>query len=952
MSVSLLLSEPDVTVVLIVYNDAGRLTRAARSVLTQSLARVEVIVVDDASTDTTPQVAAKLATERPDRVRVITLPENSGGCGRPRNVGIEQARGRYVMFLDSDDTLDPNACRNLLTVGEETGADLVSGRCVRVLPEQEQSWYPYLYRESRVLDNILDEPDLLYDTLSTNKCYRRDFLEREDLRFVDRLHYEDLLFSAQAYVSARRIAIIPHRVYNWLVVPGAETLSITHRRAELRNFADRLEIHRRIDATFRAHGAGELARLKNVKFINHDLLLYLRELRSRDPEYRREFLELAGSYVGAIDPEVFEECNQMTGIAGFMIREGDVQAAMAAADHAPKKKSAHILSIEPIEHDGRIYWSEAALQTELGRRVLDVTDLGIHSGPLGALRLGGRLSAMRREGRELFLAGDVINPLGRIGADLELTGTLEIRDRRRKGRAFRVPVTLRRDEGRIVWETRFVPVRKIRPIGLVDQTWGLWLRVKAGEDTITVRLTSTGTAHEGVSVPVRPRLTRLVGDELEAYVAESGELALRTVGHRFPARLTLPLLRDAARTEVGRKWWRRLMCLEKAVLGRLTSRATKIAVANRVLVRLPVKKGTVVFESHLGAQYSDNPKYIHRELCARGTGHQAIWSYEKSTRGFPKDARLVKRGSWAYYRALARAEFWVDNQGFPAGLTKRRQTTYIQTWHGSAFKRMGFDEPSVKQSTKAEQRRMRRMVGRFDYFLLRSEHDMRTLVKGWHVTAEPLRAGYPRNDPLVTGGHPDELVDLRRRLTLEADGRTIVLYAPTFRTDEDGRPAARFELPFDLERFARELGDTHVLLVRAHYLSTAVVPPGLRGTVIDVGDVHDVTPLMLLADALVTDYSSVMFDYALRDRPIIFYTPDGEEYIAHRRGAYFDLAEHAPGPVVSDEDGLFAALGDLDSVHRDHAERRRLFVERFGEYDTGTAAKAIVERFFAGGDRG
>ncbi|MCW2864071.1 MAG: CDP-glycerol:poly(glycerophosphate)glycerophosph otransferase [Actinoallomurus sp.] len=945
-------SEPDVTVVVIVYNDAGRLARAVRSVLGQSLAGVEVVVVDDASTDATPRVTAALAAASPDRVRVVTLPENSGGCGRPRNVGIDHARGRYVMFLDSDDTLDPHACRNLVTAAENTGAELVSGRCVRVLPEQEQNWYPSLYRESRVLANILEDPDLLYDTLSTNKCYRRDFLEREELRFVDRLHYEDLLFSAQAYVGARKIAIIPHRVYNWLVIPGGETLSITHRRAELRNFADRLEIHRRIDATFRAHGAAELAKLKNVKFINHDLLLYLRELRSRDPEYRREFLALARSYLGAMDPAVLEECNQMTAIAGFMIREGDVEAAMAAADHAPKKNGPPTLSIEPIEHEGRIYWSEAALESELGRRVLDVTDLGIHSAPLGTLRLGGRLDAMRREGRELFLAGDVINPLGRIDAAVELTGKLEIRDRRRKGRAFRVPVTLRREGARITWQARFVPARRIRPIGLVDQTWGLWLSVKADEDTITVRLTSTGTAHDGVAMPVRPRLSRVVGDHLEAYVAESGELALRIVGRRFPARFTLPLLRRISRTGLGRTWWHALMRAEKAVLGRLTARATKIAVFNRVLVRLPIRKGAVVFESHLGAQYSDNPKYIHRELRERGTPHQAIWSYSTSTRGFPKDAKLVKRGSWAYFRALARAEFWVDNQGFPALLTKRRQTTYIQTWHGSAFKRMGFDEPTVKQSTRNEQLRLRQMIGRFDHFVIRSEHDVRTLIGGLGVTAEPLRAGYPRNDPLVTGGDPEELADLRRRLGLEDDGRTVVLYAPTFRTDENGRPAARFELPFDLDRFARELGDSHVLLVRAHYLSTAVVPPGLRGTVIDVGDVHDVTPLLLLADVLVTDYSSVMFDYALRDRPMIFYTPDGDDYVDRQRGAYFDLAEHAPGPVAGDEDGLFAALADLDGVHRDHADRRRLFVERFGEYDTGTAAKAIVERFFAGGRSG
>jgi CDP-glycerol glycerophosphotransferase len=946
-----LLYEPELTVVVIVYNDAARVTRAVRSALGQSLAGVEVVVVDDASTDATPRLTGELAAAHPDRVRVVRLPENSGGCGRPRNVGIECARGRYVMFLDSDDTLDPHACRNLVTAAEETGAELVAGRCVRVLPDKEQNWYPSLYRESRTLESIRDEPDLLYDTLSTNKCYRRDFLEREGLRFVDRLHYEDLLFSAQAYISAQKIAIIPHRVYNWLVIPRGKILSITNRRAELRNFADRLEIHRRIDATFRSYGATDLVMLKNVKFINHDLLLYLRELRGRDPEYRRAFLDLARAYLVTMDIEVFEECRRMPAIAGFMIRQGDLTAAMAAADHSPGTRGTPVLSIEPVERDGRVYWSGDFLDTAAGRRILDVTELGIHSTPLGMLRLGGRVREMRREGRELFLAGDVVNPLGRIDAALELSAKLEIRDRRRPSRAFHVPVTIRREGDRITWQGRFVPVRTIRPVGLIDQTWGLWLRVKAGEDTIRVRLTSTGT-HEGVVVPVRPRASRIVGDTLEAYVAESGELALRIVGRRRPARTVLPLLRRIARTRRGMAAWQRFLRVEKDLLELLTGRATKITVFNRAFVRLPIRKGTVVFESHLGTQYSDNPKYIHKALRVHGTPHQAIWSYSTSTAGFPADAKLVKRGSWAYYHALARAEFWVDNQGFPAGLNKRRQTTYLQTWHGSAFKRMGFDEPSVKQGTVGEHRRLRQMIGRFDHFLVRSEHDVRTLVGGLGVTAELLRAGYPRNDPLVDGGDVEELAALRRRLRIDDDDRTVILYAPTFRTDENGHPDARFEIPFDLERFVRELGDSHLLLVRAHYLSTAVVPPGLRGTVIDVGHIHDITPLLLLADALVTDYSSVMFDYALRDRPMIFYTPDEDDYVTRQRGAYFDLATHAPGPVVRDEDALLATLHDLESVHRDHADRRGRFVERFGEYDTGTAAKAIVERLFTGDHRG
>jgi CDP-glycerol glycerophosphotransferase (TagB/SpsB family)/glycosyltransferase involved in cell wall biosynthesis len=811
-------SEPDVTVVVIVYNDAQRLPRAVRSVLDQSLRGVEVVLVDDASTDTTPQVTEVLVAAHPDRVHAIRLAENSGGCGRPRNAGIEQARGRYVMFLDSDDTLDRHACRNLVAAAEESGADLFSGRCVRVFTDREQSWYPSLYRQSRVHTSITDVPDLLYDTLSTNKCYRREFLDREKLSFNENLHYEDLLFSAQAYLAARTIAVIPHRVYNWFVIRQGEALSITNRRAELRNFADRLEIHRLIDAALRARGADELARSKNVKFLNHDLLLYLRELRSREPEYREAFLDLAHDYLAGLDPSVLEECNRLPAIAALMVMHRDAEATVAAADYAPKHGGRPTLSTGLVERDGRVYWSDTYLDTEADRRVLDVTDLGIHSAPFATLNLGERVTTMSPRDGRLHLAGDVVNPLGRIPAGAELGGSLEIRDRRRKRRSFRVPVSLR---------------------------------------------------HEG---------------------------------------------------------------------------------DRKVLVRLPIRTGTVVFESHLGAQYSDNPKYIHRELLRTGAPHKAIWSYTTSSKGFPADAKLVRRGSWAYYHALARAEFWVDNQGMPAGLVKRPRTTYIQTWHGSAYKRMGFDEPAMKAATHAEQRRVRRMVGRFDHIVVRSEHDISTLVKGLGVTAEPLTVGYPRNDELVTGGDPDELAALRTRLGID-DDRTVVLYAPTFRPGDDGRPAKHFDMPFDLDRFARELGQTHILLVRPHYLSGTVIPPSLRGTVIDVGAVHDITPLLLISDALVTDYSSVMFDYALRDRPMIFFTADSEDYLGHR-GSYFDLAAHAPGPIVDDEPGLLAALRDLEGVRRDHAERRRAFVERFGEYDTGAAAQAIVARFFPGGHRG
>jgi CDP-glycerol glycerophosphotransferase len=932
----------DVSVIVIVYNDADRLPRAVQSVLDQSHRNVEVVIVNDASTDATARVADSLAAATPDRVRVVHRTENSGGCGQPRNDGIAEARGTYLMFLDSDDTLDRHACRNMVTTAEETGAELVSGCCWRVFPDKgvEHAWYRGVYRERAVYSSVRERPELLYDTLSTNKLYRRDFLDREGLRFVERLHYEDLLFSTQAYLGARMIAIIPHRVYNWMTIENAETLSITNQRSELRNFSDRLEIFRRIDAVYARHGADDLKLSKDIKFLNHDLLLYVRGLRSRDAEYREAFLELAREYMTTLDPRAFAEAHELQAIIGFMVANGDFEGAVSASDYIPKGRSGKPRLTAPlVERDGRIYWSADYLDTEDGRRILDVTELGIHSLPLKSINPGGRVTEIERRGRALWLAGDVVNPLHRIGPDAKLSAQLEFRDRGRAGRFFAVPATVTHADGRIRWSADVETGRDVRPLGFLDQSWGLRLRLNVGEDELFIRLFVNESVD--LSVPVRPRLTRLAGDHLEAYVPESGEMAFRLVAHGRAGRATLAMLRRFTATGRGRRWWTGLLRSEKTWRSVFTRRSTKMAVYNNVLTRLPIRRNTIVFESHLGKQYSDNPKYIYEALRESGAKYTAIWSYATSPSGFPKDAKLVQRGSWPYYLALARARYWVDNQGFPREAVKRPQTTYIQTWHGSAFKLMGVDAPETKRSTRAQRARLQEMVDRFDHFLVRSEHDAQTLVKGLGVRAELIRSGYPRNDALVNGG---DAAALRKKLKL-TDGRKVVLYAPTFRTGPNGKPEKRFEVPFDLEDFARQLGETHILLVRPHYLSTVVVPPSLSGTVRNVADVHDVTSLLLLTDALVTDYSSVMFDYALLDRPMVMFTPDLDAYV-RSRGAYFDLAESAPGPVVTEPEQLFAALGDLE---RDtHAKQRREFVERFGEYDQGTAAKQVVERFFTG----
>ncbi|MFG2851269.1 CDP-glycerol glycerophosphotransferase family protein [Streptomyces mirabilis] len=951
---------PAVSVVVIVYNDASRLTTAVRSVLDQTLRGVEVVIVDDRSTDGSYDVAQRLAAAHPDRVRAFRLPENSGGCGAPRNHGIQQARGDYVLFLDSDDVLERNACRNMLEAAESTGADLVSGLCVRVHVDsrtgKEVKWYPWLYDRTRTLESISELPDLLvFDTLSTNKCYRRQFLLDEGLEFPVGIHYEDLLFSAQAYVAARRITLIPNRVYEWRIVdkPKTAVKSISNRRDEIANFTHRMEIHRRVDQLLADHGLLELKFAKDVKWLKHDLVLHLRELPFRDEAYRQEFAQIARTYLESIDRIAFDEIEPIHAICAYLLHEADWDNLLPAVDTLSNRDK---ISSPLVEHEGRVYWCAEHIEHDaFARHVLDVTELGYHTKPVEKMFLRNALTGYAGDDGTVRLAGRITNPLGVIPPDARLSAQLEFYARRPGVRfqTFRFPVATVRHEGEaIAWETSADLAKGLRPLGIVDAVWDVRLHLAvagAGEGAGTVRTTTRLTTSEPElaqgHLPVRPRLTRLVADRIEPEVSSRGHLSFRLV----PDKKANELVQRGVQGPTGRLakiGYRKAKALRKE----LTSGDAKLRVYHDVFSRLPVKKGLVVFESHLGRQYSDSPKAIYEEMRRQGLRFEAVWAYADSPQGFPDDATLVRRWSLPYLKALGQAEYWVDNQSYPLKVTKRPETTYIQTWHGSALKRMGFDEPEWKLKSREEQAEQQRTLDRFDRFLIRSEHDVRTLARAFRLQERTLlRVGYPRNDALVQAKEREGAAGHRERGALAAEfgipeDKQILLYAPTFRQRGGKR---RFELPFDVERFADTFGDRYVLLVRSHYLNHVVLPPSVRGRVIDVTDHHDMTPLLALADGLITDYSSVMFDYSLLDRPMFFFTYDYDEYVHEGRGTYFDLLERAPGPVVRTEDELHAVLDSLEEQKVKYAAPRERFVADFGEFDQGNAAQSIVDQFFS-----
>ncbi|HET6818454.1 MAG TPA: glycosyltransferase family 2 protein [Mycobacteriales bacterium] len=415
---------PAVSVVVICFNDAQHLGTAVRSATTQTLRDLEVVIVDDGSDDETPTVAAALAAAD-ERVRYHRLETNSGGCSRPRNVGMSLVTGDYVTFLDSDDALPRPACSRLLRAARRTDADIVCGRWVRRhhRPTRYIEAHRRLYARAAVVDGIAERPEQLFDTPAPAKLYRRRFLTDNDLSFPEGLLYEDLLFTTAAYVSARRIAVVPDLVYVWNVRRDADIPSITN-RTELRNWQDRFEVHRRIDAHLaRVDVPAAVVRAKQVKFLSADFTVFLRDLRGRRTDDRQALLDLAQKYLTGIDERSWPVEPVGPRVAAVLAARGDLPGVLAAADFAVTGGLASDLTVEGGD---RLRWTSA--HPDAGD-ALDVTATGVLSAAFAATPFLATVDHARWEGDSLFCDGRVYDVLGRLGPAQSLAGRILVRGR-------------------------------------------------------------------------------------------------------------------------------------------------------------------------------------------------------------------------------------------------------------------------------------------------------------------------------------------------------------------------------------------------------------------------------------------------------------------------------------------------------------------------------------------
>jgi CDP-glycerol glycerophosphotransferase len=357
-------------------------------------------------------------------------------------------------------------------------------------------------------------------------------------------------------------------------------------------------------------------------------------------------------------------------------------------------------------------------------------------------------------------------------------------------------------------------------------------------------------------------------------------------------------------------------------------------------------RDAVVYSSFGGRQYSCNPRALYEELVWREAPVEHLWVVRDGMCRVPTGGTALRMGSREYYEALARSRFIVTNDHLPDWFTRRPDQVCLQTWHGTPLKRLGLDLLDVRPAIGRATQRWTRQAENWQYVLSPNRYSTPILRRAYAVEGEMLETGYPRDDALAGPERDEEARRLRRRLGLGDDVR-VVLYAPTFRDHVmDSRGRYRLNTPLDVEALRRALGPDTVLLIRKHHRVAGLVPATANGFVRDVSSYPDGTELLLVADVLVTDYSSMMFDFAITGRPMLFFTYDLETYRDQVRGFYFDFAAKAPGPLLRTTDELAAALSDVDGVRAQYADRYREFVSTFCELDDGLAAGRVVDRVF------
>ena len=366
---------------------------------------------------------------------------------------------------------------------------------------------------------------------------------------------------------------------------------------------------------------------------------------------------------------------------------------------------------------------------------------------------------------------------------------------------------------------------------------------------------------------------------------------------------------------------------------------------------------TAIFITFQGKSYGCSPKAIYEYMLSdeKYKDWTFIWLFKKPG-DFPEVAANPNTKVYKYnrnnlHKYLPVAKYWISNYRFPQYIWPRKKQVYVQCWHGTPLKRLGHDLTTSENAlnTMDEIYRLYDLDAlKFDYMISPSRYASERFISAWgldtkHMEHKMLEIGYPRND-FLSNHTAEDVREIKERLGIPLD-KKVILYAPTWRDNQRGEEGFTYDLNMDFDKLRKELGDEYVLVFRLHYLvASAFSFEDYEGFIYDASSYGDINHLYVIADLLVTDYSSVFFDYGTLKKPMMFYMYDLEDYRDSIRGMYFDVNE-LPGPIITKEEELADTMKNaLNNFVYD--DKYKAFNEKFNKLEDGKAAKRLADIVF------
>lgn len=369
-----------------------------------------------------------------------------------------------------------------------------------------------------------------------------------------------------------------------------------------------------------------------------------------------------------------------------------------------------------------------------------------------------------------------------------------------------------------------------------------------------------------------------------------------------------------------------------------------------------IDENMIFFSSFNGKYYTDSPKaiYLYMKNNPKFKNYKFVWAFSEPDNHKELESEntvIVKQGSKKYEKYLSTAKYWVTNHRVYDHIYPKKNQIYVQCWHGTPLKRLGFDlqkTDNALNTLKEMQHKYLIEAKKLNFMISPSKFTSEKLcsafnLKKVHKENCIIEQGYPRNDFLYNYTEQD-VKRIKQKLGIDGINKKVILYAPTWRDNQHQAGVGyTYKTEVDFDKLQKELQDEYIILFRAHYfVSNSFDFEKYKGFVYNVSNIDDVNETYVVSDILITDYSSVFFDYANLKRPMIFYMYDFEEYKDEMRGFYIDL-EELPGEITKTEDELINAIKNIKNF--EYNEKYKKFNEKFNYLDDGQAAKRTVEKF-------